>query len=422
MKSFIKNLSKIVFTNFLIVIFFIILIELFFGYWFEKYNFGPYMREHRMKNQPTTFKYEGKIYTYNYKRNYYGFRGEDVEPSNIDAVIMGGSDIDERYKPDEFTITEYLNKLLKENYYDLKILNAGIEGQTTRGHLYNLLHWFPKIPNFKPKYYIMVDHTGAHYKLITWKDKKILKFDEIPYGIRNLIVNKCMEKNSGKFSFIPKFKALSKTVGDDDKEEEDDKSLYSSKTVLQFYSKSKDDFPGKGSGEKLDESQKDKFVPLSKIPNWRKILSNFHVAPFILDGHRWNGVEWYYHAAKFKKNNPQFSLLFSLDSKSDISTDPVKAKSAGGKTGIYTKKDADGNKEKVVLREPSIKVDGDFFGKNGRGKDEMEAAWEAKFTQNFDAQNVLLKTMNAKLQHFSRGKKPEVWIGLMRLRNKLQNK
>ena len=76
----------------------------------------------------------------------------------------------------------------------------------------------------------------------------------------------------------------------------------------------------------------------------------------------------------------------------------------------------------MVLREPSIKVDGDFFGKNGRGKDEMEAAWEAKFTQNFDAQNVLLKTMNAKLQHFSRGKKPEVWIGLMRLRNKLQNK
>ena len=151
-------------------------------------------------------------------------------------------------------------------------------------------------------------------------------------------------------------------------------------------------------------------------------MSNFHVAPFILDGHRWNGVEWYYHAAKFKKNNPQFSLLFSLDSKSDISTDPVKAKSAGGKTGIYTKKDADGNKEKVVLREPSIKVDGDFFGKNGRGKDEMEAAWEAKFTQNFDAQNVLLKTMDAKLQHFSRGKKPEVWIGLMRLRNKLQNK
>ena len=274
---------------------------------------------------------------------------------------------------------------------------------------------------FKPKYYIIVDHTGQHYKLITWKDKKILRFDEIPYGIRELIVNKCMEKNSGKFSFIPKFKALSKTIGDDGGDEDDDKSLYSSKTVLQFYSKSKDDFPGKGSGEKLDETKKDEFIPLSKIPNWRKKLSNFSVSPFILNGHKWNGVEWYYHASKFKNNNPQFSLLFSLDSKSDISTDPVKAKAAGGRTGIYTKRGADGNKEKVVLREPTIKVDGDFFGKDGRGKDEMEAAWKAKFTQNFEAQNVLVKTMDAKLQHFSRGKKPEVWIGLMRLRKELEN-
>jgi len=273
---------------------------------------------------------------------------------------------------------------------------------------------------FKPKYYIIVDHTGQHYKLITWKDKKILRFDEIPYGIRELIVNKCMEKNSGKFSFIPKFKALSKTIGDDGGDEDDDKSLYSSKTVLQFYSKSKDDFPGKGSGEKLDETKKDEFIPLSKIPNWRKKLSNFSVSPFILNGHKWNGVEWYYHASKFKNNNPQFSLLFSLDSKSDISTDPVKAKAAGGRTGIYTKRGADGNKEKVVLREPTIKVDGDFFGKDGRGKDEMEAAWKAKFTQNFEAQNVLVKTMDAKLQHFSRGKKPEVWVGLMRLRKELQ--
>ena len=274
---------------------------------------------------------------------------------------------------------------------------------------------------FKPKYYIIVDHTGQHYKLITWKDKKILRFDEIPYGIRELIVNKCMEKNSGKFSFIPKFKALSKTIGDDGGDEDDDKSLYSSKTVLQFYSKSKDDFPGKGSGEKLDETKKDEFIPLSKIPNWRKKLSNFSVSPFILNGHKWNGVEWYYHASKFKNNNPQFSLLFSLDSKSDISTDPVKAKAAGGRTGIYTKRGADGNKEKVVLREPTIKVDGDFFGKDGRGKDEMEAAWKAKFTQNFEAQNVLVKTMDAKLQHFSRGKKPEVLVGLMRLRKELQN-
>ena len=53
--------------------------------------------------------------------------------------------------------------------------------------------------SFKPKYYILLDHTGQHYKLITWKKKKILTFDDIPYGIRELIVNKCMNFYNKKF-------------------------------------------------------------------------------------------------------------------------------------------------------------------------------------------------------------------------------
>ena len=220
---------------------------------------------------------------------------------------------------------------------------------------------------FKPKYYIIVDHTGQHYKLISWKKKKILTFDDIPYGIRDLIINKCMERNAGKFSLIPKFKKFKqKMINYEEPDIEDDKTLYNSKNVLQFYSKSSDKpYPGKGSGEKLDEKSKEKFLPLSKIPAWRKILSNFAKTPFILDGHHWNGVEWYYQGSKFKNKNPQFYLLFSLDSKSNISQDPVMAKAAGGKTGIYNKNiikdDGKKGKEKVILRDPSIKMDEDFF-------------------------------------------------------------
>ena len=149
--AFFRNLSKTLLTNFLIIFSFIVLIELIFGYWFDKYNFGPYMREHRMKNQPTVFNYNGEIYTYNYKRNYYGFRGDDIEPSNIEAIIVGGSAIAERYKPDEFTITGYLNKNLEKNNYDLKIVNAAIEAQSTVGIIYNFKHWFTKLENFSPK-------------------------------------------------------------------------------------------------------------------------------------------------------------------------------------------------------------------------------------------------------------------------------
>ena len=167
MISFFKKYTLLVFINFLILLIFIFFVELVFGYWFDKDNFGPYMREHRMKNQPTSFKYKNKTYVYNYKRNYHGFRGDDIDPSKIEAVIIGGSEIDERYKPDEFTITENLNKKLHKNNYKFKIINAGIEAQSTVGIIYNFKHWFTKIKNFSPKlilFYVGLNDTGISEK------------------------------------------------------------------------------------------------------------------------------------------------------------------------------------------------------------------------------------------------------------------
>ena len=60
------------------------------------------------------------------------------------------------------------------------------------------------------------------------------------------------------------------------------------------------------------------FSDLASMNGWRKILSNFYVEPFDLDGQKWNSVEHFYHAQKFKKGNPEFYLKFSLDSNSEI--------------------------------------------------------------------------------------------------------
>ena len=40
---------KLVYYNLLIFFLFFLIIEIIFGYWLDKDNFGPYMREHRLK-------------------------------------------------------------------------------------------------------------------------------------------------------------------------------------------------------------------------------------------------------------------------------------------------------------------------------------------------------------------------------------
>ena len=131
---------------------------------------------------------------------------------------------------------------------------------------------------------MILSYTGNHYKLILYKNQRIFTFNTLPYAIKDLIVTKCMEKEDGIYNLIPKFKALKASIkgrkcaptesknnnkdegilkpktdsGVEDiglpKEEKFDEGLENMKDVkfnedivFQFYSKSRDSKPGKGS-------------------------------------------------------------------------------------------------------------------------------------------------------------------------------
>ena len=282
----------------------------------------------------------------------------------------------------------------------------------------------------EPKFYVMAEHSGNHYQLISYKQKYILTFPEIPYDVKIMIVIKCMQKSTSIYNRISAFRnfqaKLGITVGgmDDDSSDSDNENEtsitggkgndvnYDPKVNLVFYNKSADNIaPGKGSYEKMPTDKYGEYMELflKKNREWRKKLDDYWPTEFKLDGLRWYSVEHYYQASKFRKMHPEFYKSFSLDGNPDISQDVEMARIAGSKTGIY---------KDTKLRPVNIKVDSDFYG--GRYREEREKAVYAKFTQNEDLKNILLLTKDAKLMKYVPKREMETDYILMKVRKMLR--
>lgn len=269
---------------------------------------------------------------------------------------------------------------------------------------------------FNPDFYIMTSYSGNHYNLITYKSKRIFTFKEIPYGIKILIINKCLERNAGVYWLIQDFRNMKTKMGFDPdsgkplEEDDSEEDLYDKTPVFMFHEKSENSAkPGKGSGESITQSRMNDYVDLAKNKEWRRKLDDMWASIVMeIDGKKWASVEHYLQYAKYKKGFPDFALQFSIDANSELSTDPVIAKYAGSDTGKYKSK---------ILRPKNVKQDADFV--LGRGEEERMKALRAKYTQNEDMKQILIATKRAKLIHFSRRESPKVDTLLMRTRKEL---
>ncbi len=151
---------KIITINISIFFLLVFCIEIFFGDWFKKQNWGNSLRSERLKKIPYTVEFSNKNYSFIYKKNSLGFRGDEIEPNKLKILMMGGSTTNQRFTPQELTIVGNLNDLFKADDANIELFNGGVDGQSTIGLINNFTKWFPNIKNFNPKviiYYIGVN-------------------------------------------------------------------------------------------------------------------------------------------------------------------------------------------------------------------------------------------------------------------------
>ena len=295
---------------------------------------------------------------------------------------------------------------------------------------------------FAPIHYIMVTYSGMHYNLVSYKNKKILTFPEIPYDVKTMIVNKCIEKNAGIYYLIEDFRTfkmqlgIQPDVGAPDVEDEPGAhgegeegevsavDLYDAGIVFRFFIKSeKTPLPGKGAGESITKDRMLEYKDLKTVVDWRRKLDDAWVDeehPLVLDGKQYASVEHYYQSSKFRydhapKSNMEFAALFSLDSDSKIAHEVGVAIAAGGKTGKWKSKD----KKDTLLRPKEVTIDPHFYG--GRDQQERRRALHYKFEHIPEMNRLLKMTKRAKLVKYVAKQPPEVDVALMEVRKTLMN-
>jgi predicted NAD-dependent protein-ADP-ribosyltransferase YbiA (DUF1768 family) len=313
---------------------------------------------------------------------------------------------------DDFSIA-FLEKALK---IKMIIFEESIYEESSMRHVLNCGPRHEFDTPFQPLYYIMTSYSGNHYTLISYKNKKIFTYEEIPYHVKNMIATKCMETEGKTFSTIKEFQNFMKEEGlTDENENENEEDTPTSSTsnpakgevIFMFYASSQNrKFPGKGANEIIPQERLLEFKELNELSKklqWRKILDDSWMDiknPFIIDGKKYASVIHYMESSKFIKEHPDFAAFYSMNSNS--------------KMAIHLSKNA--AKLSLDGEPPTPTIDRDF---ESRKQIEYEKALMSKFSQNDDYKRILTSTKDATLLHFRPFQKPEVATTLMEVRNKL---
>ena len=149
----------------------LIVVETLFGGWLSKSHYG-FLNIPR--NVDRVFDV-GSLYSggeaVRYRRDQHGLRGAYDRLDTIDVLTIGGSTTNQQYLDDDATWQAQLVRRFAAEGRSVEVVNAGIDGQSTIGHLVAFDKCFLAIPGLKPHYvlaYIGINDTAVkgreHYE------------------------------------------------------------------------------------------------------------------------------------------------------------------------------------------------------------------------------------------------------------------
>lgn len=148
-----RRTLNVILVNLAILGVFLVVLELLFGTWFSRehalYRFALVRDTVIERDNPLP----GGRARITYTRDAFGFRGLDGHPvDDIDILTVGGSTTDQRWLDDTETFQAQLASLYSQQGRPLTIVNAGVDGQSTFGHIENFRSWFDKVPGLRARY------------------------------------------------------------------------------------------------------------------------------------------------------------------------------------------------------------------------------------------------------------------------------
>jgi lysophospholipase L1-like esterase len=202
-----RQIFAVLAVNLLLLVAGVVAIELVFGGWLDPRRLNRLnILKDRVYRHDVSNLYPAADPIVTYTRDKYGLRGAYSSPGEIRILTVGGSTTDQRHIRDGETWQDALQKRFEQAGLRVPVANAGIDGQSTFGHIANFKWWFPDIPGLAPEFMLFYVGLNDFHKDVADR------FDRYVAESQNPTIGERIRDNSAIWNLLKKLQGTYKAM------------------------------------------------------------------------------------------------------------------------------------------------------------------------------------------------------------------